>query len=414
MFTLSRRAAPNEFGLPSVMMSDMNMSLRDGFGALIASKMPATSTPTSVPLALALTAASPGSTAKASDSHQDDSSNVPARTATMEGIVFSVAQSVSLVLAVSRDHYLRAWSKKDGALVFKMRTPLNQKACTVAVQGRLAAFGTGGGYIFLVDLSSATVLHSIQGHKYTVRSVIFNGDEIISGGGMRDRTICVWNKVSGRETLRIDMKVVARNRSATVMSLAAHGNLLVAGLDDETMRIFDRVSGDPRHTLTEAAGPVCGVAIDAQRLVSGSYDKKVRVYVVPSFELVYTLEGHTDGVRSVALEDDLIVSGSTDKTVRVWDARSGAILRVLRGHSESVFSVSLCGSEIVSGCLDSKVHVWDADSGSLKHVLNGTETVRPIADDLGPMIEIGGTEEAKVTSREQLNLDRCDFSCLIL
>ncbi|GBG34336.1 F-box/WD repeat-containing protein 7, partial [Hondaea fermentalgiana] len=250
----------------------------------------------------------------------------------------------------------------DGALVLEMKTPNDKKAASAAVQGNLAAVGTLGGGLFLIDLATASVLHALEGHTGGVLSVIFDGNEIVSGGG-NDQTVRVWDKMSGRETLRIDA-------GARVWSVAAHENLLVAGLEDNTVRVFDRASGGPRHVLTEATGVVYAVAIDAQRMVSGSGDNKVRVYAVPSFQLVRVLEGHTSWVRSVALEGDRIVSGSYDNTVRLWDARSGDALHVLQGHSNWVKSVSLLGSEIVSGSVDWSVRIWDAETGASTRVLD--------------------------------------------
>ncbi|GBG26668.1 WD repeat-containing protein pop2 [Hondaea fermentalgiana] len=203
----------------------------------------------------------------------------------IEGYVWSVAQTADLVLAASGDdRCLRAWSKKDGALVLEMKTPDNREANAVAVQGKLAALGTVEGGLFLIDLATASVLHALQGHTGFVNSVIFDGDEIISGGGSGDQTVRVWDKISGRETMRIDAE-------AEVNSVAAHENLLVAGLGDNTVRVFDRASGGPRHVLKEAAGKVYAVATDTQRMVSGSWDYKVRVYVMPSFHLVRFMRG---------------------------------------------------------------------------------------------------------------------------
>ncbi|GBG25973.1 F-box/WD repeat-containing protein 7 [Hondaea fermentalgiana] len=298
----------------------------------------------------------------------------------IEGTVYGVAQSADLVLAASEDRYLRAWSKKDGALVMEIKVPNNQEANTVAVQGMLAAVGTDRGGLFVIDVATASVLHALRGHTGTVKSVVFDGDEIISGSS--DKTLRVWDKLSGRETLRIDAK-------ALVLGVAAHEDLLVAALSDNTVRVFDRASGGTRHILTEARGEVRAVAIDAHHLVSGSEDNKVRAYAVPSFEPVLELQGHTDLVLSVALEGNRIVSGSFDNTVRVWDARSGATLHVLHGHTDYVRSVSLFGSELVSGSgnsfgsRDYSVRVWDAETGASTRVLDGTEAARPIGEALG-------------------------------
>ncbi|GBG33871.1 116 kDa U5 small nuclear ribonucleoprotein component [Hondaea fermentalgiana] len=75
----------------------------------------------------------------------------------IQGGVHGVAQSADLVLAASYgDCALRAWSKKDGALVLEMKTPNDKAAISVAVQGNLAAVGTGFGGLFLIDLATAS------------------------------------------------------------------------------------------------------------------------------------------------------------------------------------------------------------------------------------------------------------------
>ncbi|GBG34265.1 F-box/WD repeat-containing protein 7 [Hondaea fermentalgiana] len=306
------------------------------------------------------------------------------------GYVWGVAQSTDFVLAASIDGFLRVWSKQDGALVLEMKTPNDKPAITVAVQGMLAAVGTIGGSLFIIDLTTASVLHALEGHTSNAGSLIFSGNELVSGS--YDTTIRFWDKISGRETLRIAA-------GASVMDLAAYENLLVAGLSDHTVRVFDRANGDPRDVLTEAEGEVNAVAIDAQRMVSGSRDKLVRIYAMPSFELVRVLGKHLSVVTSVALEGHRIVSGSRDKTVILWDARSGRALDVLEGHKDWVKSVSLFGLEVVSGSDDSTVRVWNAETGALIRELNGTEAVpsgspaevyleSPIEEVLGSSAEV--------------------------
>ena len=62
---------------------------------------------------------------------------------------------------------------------------------------------------------------------------------------------------------------------------------------------------------------------DGTKIVSGSHDETVRVWDAVTGTLSNTLEGHSSDVTSVAFSPDgtKIVSGSKDKTVRIWDAR---------------------------------------------------------------------------------------------
>jgi WD40 repeat protein len=74
---------------------------------------------------------------------------------------------------------------------------------------------------------------------------------------------------------------------------------------------------------------------DGLRIVSGSYDNTVRIWDAISGTIQHTLEGHTDWVTSVAFSSDglRIVSGSHDNTVRIWDANTGDRQHVLREYT---------------------------------------------------------------------------------
>ena len=79
-------------------------------------------------------------------------------------------------------------------------------------------------------------------------------------------------------------------------------------------------------------------SLDSKCIVSGSLDNTIRLWDAVSGAHLNTLEGHSGGVYSVSFSPDgkSIVSGSSDNTIRLWDAVSGAHLNTLEGHSGSV------------------------------------------------------------------------------
>ena len=111
-------------------------------------------------------------------------------------------------------------------------------------------------------------------------------------------------------------------------------------------------------------------------IVSGSLDNTVKVWDAVSGSCLRTLEGHTSFVMSVAVSSDgtRLISGSYDKTVKVWDADTGACLLTLKGHPKAVYSVTTYTDpttdtiRIVSGSVDETVQIWDTR----------VEPVRPI------------------------------------
>ena len=119
----------------------------------------------------------------------------------------------------------------------------------------------------------------LRGHTGGVLSVSFSGDGRLIVSGSWDKTVRVWNAVSGECVLR---PLQGHTNWVNSVSFSGDGKLIVSGSDDSTVRVWNAVSGEC------VLGP---------------------------------LQGHTHWVYSVSFSGDgkLIVSGSRDKTVRVWN-----------------------------------------------------------------------------------------------
>jgi WD40 repeat protein len=98
------------------------------------------------------------------------------------------------------------------------------------------------------------------------------------------------------------------------------------------------------QTLEGHSSSVSSVAFspNGKQVVSGSHDNTVRLWDAVTGAALQTLEGHSSSVSSVAFSPNgkQVVSGSNDNTVRLWDAVTGAALQTLEGHSSFVTSVA--------------------------------------------------------------------------
>jgi WD40 repeat protein len=108
--------------------------------------------------------------------------------------------------------------------------------------------------------------------------------------------------------------------------------LLASGSADQTIKLWDVVTGKERRTLTGHTDRVSGIAFSptGKRLASSSGDGTVRLWDMATGDELLKLVGHQGPVTSVTFntDDRHIASGSEDKTVRVWDMTTGQAVTI--------------------------------------------------------------------------------------
>ena len=225
------------------------------------------------------------------------------------------------------------------------------------------------------------------GHMAVIRTIAFtpDGRQLVSASD--DKTIRVWDVVSGK-TVRVLRGDVAPSDAGKVfaMALSPDGKWLAAGgwmktpnQSDHHIRLYDFSSGRLVALLTGHGDIVNHLAFssDSRYLISCSDDNTAIVWDVAARKAQTTLKGHRGHINGVGFMPDgkRAVTASYDHDLRVWSTEDGALLKILRGHRNRVFSVAITQNGlIVSGDDSGEIRLWDGLTGEFLRTIARLKT----------------------------------------
>lgn len=157
---------------------------------------------------------------------------------------------------------------------------------------------------------------------------------------------------------------VLSGHTHSVRAIAAHGDTLVSGSYDCTVRVWKTSTGQILHTLQGHSMKVYSVVLDNKRnrCISGAMDHVVKVWSLDDGSLLHNLEGHTSLVGLLALQGDYLVSAAADSTLRIWDPEHGHCKNMLSAHTGAITCFQHDGQKVISGS-DRTLKMWDVGTG---------------------------------------------------
>ncbi|CZT14870.1 related to cell division control protein 4 [Ramularia collo-cygni] len=311
------------------------------------------------------------------------------------------------ILTGSDDTKINVYDTKTGALRNRLEGH-EGGVWALQYEGDTLVSGSTDRSVRVWDIKSGKCLQTFQGHTSTVRCLVIlkpvqidtepDGTPVMMPKepliitGSRDSTLRVWKlpQPGDRQIFQAgppandrDNPYFLRTLSGhhnSVRAIAAHGDTLISGSYDCTVRVWKISTGELVHRLQGHSQKVYSVVLDHARgrCISGSMDNLVKVWDLASGACLFTLEGHTSLVGLLDLSHDRLVSAAADSTLRIWDPENGTCKSTLSAHTGAITCFQHDGQKVISGS-DRTLKMWNVKTG---------ECVRDLLTDLSGVWQV--------------------------
>ncbi len=208
-------------------------------------------------------------------------------------------------------------------------------------------------------------------HAESVNAVAFSSNGQFALSGSNDKTMKLWEPVSGREIRTF----TGHTQGVTSVGFVPGGKQLVSGSWDKTLRLWDMATGKEIKTI-DYGNAIMSVHVspDGKRVAAGGSSGLILIWDLATAKEIMRLEGHTGVVNKILFHPDKkhLLSAGTDNELKLWDISLGKPVRTYKGHTNqvTVFDISPDGKLMLSGGMDNTVILWDIFSGKQLKVFN--------------------------------------------
>ncbi|KAI1320581.1 WD40 repeat-like protein [Xylariaceae sp. FL0255] len=294
------------------------------------------------------------------------------------------------IITGSDDMLIHVYETKTGKLRRKLEGH-EGGVWALQYEGNILVSGSTDRSVRVWDIEKGLCTQVFYGHTSTVRCLqilmptkvgVENGADVMMPAkpliitGSRDSQLRVWRLPEAGSRRYIQTGPPANDadcpyfirtlqgHSHSVRAIAAHGDTLVSGSYDNTVRVWRISTGETVHVLQGHSQKVYSVVLDTERnrCISGSMDSFVKIWDLNTGSCIHTLEGHNLLVGLLDLRDQRLVSAAADSTLRIWDPESGRCQSTLTAHTGAITCFQHDGRKVISGS-DRNLKMWDTRTG---------------------------------------------------
>lgn len=254
-----------------------------------------------------------------------------------DGEVYSVALSADGKLAVtgSADRTAILWDAGSGQMLKSFVAHDDSvKSVGISNDGKhVVTSSDGDGTAILWDAVTGKKLRTFQGkiepddasNRFSTVGLSPDGRYLVTGA--YDSTVTLWNAATGKKLLEYPDH---HSQEIDSIAFSRDGKRVVSG-SWANVNVWETATGKQLHNVARFAG-FTSVAIHGDLLLAGTEENTIQIWDTTSSKLLRTLRGHTEMIWGTALSNDGKFAWTTsgDATTRLWRVSDGKeLLRLI-------------------------------------------------------------------------------------
>jgi WD40 repeat protein len=311
-----------------------------------------------------------------------------------------------MLASSSHDQTVRLWDVTTGQLLDVLRGHVSGVAAiAIGADGKTLASGGGDGVIRLWELQMSgqcRIVRTFQGSAGGFENLAISATGILADGVIMaaggTRGWChIWSMqgvlspdavtddaTPGHQDIRVRYQFALKGHRGTILTVAFRPNSpqVATGGNDETIRIWDAMSGRCLVVLQDPNATVSSVAYNPQgtRLASGEKNGVIHLWTIDDwghYQLRHTIQASQRDVWAIAISPDgqTLASTALDRRVRLWDVETGACLQSLDlpdTHARTI-SFDPQGTRLAVAQVNGNIRLWNIVDRAL---VENTQTLR--------------------------------------
>ena len=261
---------------------------------------------------------------------------------------------------------IRLWSIKQGKEFGKLEGhKATVKALAVSPDLSTVVSGSQDGALYAWDWNLKNKVGELMGHADEVTALAFcPTDSNLFASGGSDRTIFLWSLETKKSKLKLD-----GGCGVLALAFSPDGKTLYSAGDDALIRRWDPATGKQTGTFKGHGDIIVSLIAHGDRLISGALDRTIRIWdanTMKQLRSVSRSQGDCDAL-ALASAGDQIATAGFHNAIRIFETAAGKERILTPGPQAPLAGLALSSdnNRLASVAADGQVLVWD-QAGKLR------------------------------------------------